>query len=429
MKEILQESETLFKGIEKLIKFYSKYQMFIPKEVNSIVEDIYQCMSTIPDIKEPKNMEELIQSELKRRLEGEAKNLEQRISSKHYDFDTIISMHGIPVEDIMALKPWLLANKESTMESVERLYNQKEIASYDLGLSADIPSIVRQAEGFSLSHIEKYYKKIGKLLEELTSVGSFLRDITIVPTNKARSYFDFLTKTLAIGIPAVCYAKEDRSLNIKEGELIRLFGHEGMGHALNYLISESSKLPYFLTKSSALITSTIESVAQFYENQIFEDIKSHPEVQKELGIYHNFNEIYQEAKDTFKLNTYTNMLFRYATIVLADKTLGEVRSSNTLKKKMEILSEFALDPFFPINFIESNKYNFDSQENLGYDLVSELRYCAKPVERALNEFEKQGIRYDEKGRSIIDATLLKGFWTPIGFVENAKIQAKNNSTK
>ncbi len=41
--------------------------------------------------------------------------------------------------------------------------------------------------------------------------------------------------------------------------------------------------------------------------------------------------------------------------------------------------------------------------------------------RALEEFKRQGIDYDSAGRSSIDEILLKGFWTPIGFVDNARV--------
>lgn len=59
-----------------------------------------------------------------------------------------------------------------------------------------------------------------------------------------------------------------------------------------------------------------------------------------------------------------------------------------------------------------------------YHLVEELIYCAQPLQRALAEFEKQGIRYGGEERSKIDLVLLNGFWTPKGFVDNARLRAK-----
>ena len=90
-----------------------------------------------------------------------------------------------------------------------------------------------------------------------------------------------------------------------------------------------------------------------------------------------------------------------------------------------MLSEVALNPTYPLYFVEQHRYNFDSQGNLNYQLVSELRYCARPVQRALEEFSKQGIKYEAEGRSKIDTTFLEGFWTPIGFVDNARLRAQD----
>ena len=140
---------------------------------------------------------------------------------------------------------------------------------------------------------------------------------------------------------------------------------------------------------------------------------------------HKFMEIYQEAKDFIQLQEYQSRLFQYAITVLADKELGQPQDPLTLRRKEELLSEVTLDPSFPLHFVEEHRYNFDSQGNLNPKLVSELRYCAQPVRKALDEFAKQGILYEGKGRSIIDATLLKGFWTPVGFVDNARLRAQN----
>ena len=56
--------------------------------------------------------------------------------------------------------------------------------------------------------------------------------------------------------------------------------------------------------------------------------------------------------------------------------------------------------------------------------MAELRYCARPVPRALEEFRKKGISYEGDGRNVIDSTLLNGFWTPAGFVDNARLRAE-----
>jgi hypothetical protein len=423
--DIVVASEGLLKKLDRMGKFGSKYNVFPYQEAARTVTEMKELADSIPDIESPENQDQLVQSELKRRLNGEALTLEQRITPRHYDFNTVISMYGIPESDISGLREWLVANKPKTQESIERLYQTKDIQNYELGLPADIPGVRRQAEEFAAVHIQKYHKRLGKLLQDLTQVGEFLRDISAVPTTEGRSYFHPITNTLAIGIPAICFTTEDGSLQIRERDLITLYGHEGMGHALNQVITKTNGLPYFLAKDTALTSATMESVAQFYQNVIFEDLKNSPETQKDLGIQHNFGEIYQESKDISQLQEYQLKLFQYAITVLADKSLGQPQDPATLGKKVDLLNEVTLDPTYPLHFVEQHRYSFDSQGNLNPQLVGELRYCAQPVQRALDEFAKQGVQYEGEGRSKIDATLLKGFWTPIGYVNNAKLKAQD----
>ncbi len=424
--DIITASEGLLKKIDSIAKFGSKYKIYPFQELTRTTAEMKELADTLPDIETPQNQDQLIQSELKRRLKGEILNLEQMINPKHYDFNTLISMYGIPQSDLDGLRGWLEENREKTQEAIERLYKTKEIQNYELGLPLDIPSVRRQSEEFATVHIQKYHKALGKLLQELTQVGEYLRDINAVPTTNGRSYFRPLTNTLAIGIPAICFTTEDGSLQIKERDLINLYGHEGMGHALNQIITNTNNLPYFLTKHTNLSTATMESVAQFYQNIIFDDLKNSPETQKDLGIKHNFEEIHQEAKDIHQLEEYQAKLSQYAITVLADKNLGTPQDTTTLQKKIDILKEVTIDPAYPLNIVERNRHSFDSQGNLNPQLVGELIYCAQPVQRALEEFAKQGITYEGKGRSIIDSTLLKGFWTPIGYVDNARIKAQNH---
>ena len=229
---------------------------------------------------------------------------------------------------------------------------------------------------------------------------------------------------MAIGISAICFQAEDGSLHVREGELIRIYGHEGMGHAVNWVLSKSDSLPYILSRDTVFTIATAESLAQYYQKIIFDDLKKSPQTQKELGIHHKFDEIYREHVDTNLLEEYKNKLSQYAITVMADKTLGKHDDELVIKKKMELLSQVAIDPNYPLKVINSYRNEFDTQGNLNWQIVSELRYCALPVQRGLEEFAKKGILYEGKGRSIIDETFLTGFWTPAGFVENARLAAE-----
>jgi hypothetical protein len=423
-KQKLEQAEGLLKKLERIDRFSTKYRITPSNEAGKLCREMYALAESFPDIQVPKNQDELLSSEAKRRMHGEASYLEQRLSGGLYDFHRVLDILGIPQGDIDALRPWLEENKDKTQEAVERLFHTKDIEGYELPLRADIPDVRRQSEEVAGAHVQKYHRTLGKFLQDLTNVGEFLRDINATSTTEERSYFSPLTNNLAISIPAICFSSEDGTLHIRDGELIRLYGHEGMGHALNRIVTQSNGLPYIFTKDSALTISTEESLAQFYENVLLEDLKRSPETQRKLGIEHMFDDIYQEAKDTEQLRDYQSRLFHYGIAVMANKSLGKSDDPETVRKKINVLNQVAIDKSYVSNLVHNNRYNIDPEGNLNSNLVSELRYCARPVPRTLEEFQKRGIHYEGEGRDLIDSTLLKGFWTPIGFVDNARLKAE-----
>lgn len=423
-EELVERAEVLLKRLGRASRFSAKFQVYPYQEAGRVLEEMRRLAEAIPDIPEPSSRDEVMKSELKRRVSGEATTLEHYLSGKPYDFDTVIASYGIPRSDITQLRGWLEDNKATTADSIDRLFHSTPVDSYELGLSADVPQVRRQAEEFAAVQIQKYHKMLGKLLQHLSKVGGYLRDINAVPTTSGRSYFHPLTTTLAIGIPAIVYATEDGILHLRERELIKLYGHEGMGHALNHVVTHTNGLPYFLTHKTSLTEATAESVAQFYQRVLFEDLKDSSDTQKELGIKHIFDEVYNEARDMARLEEYGLKLLQYGISLLADKSMGDPNDPEVMRRKIELLSEVTLDPNHPSRFVEQNKYGFDSHGNLNPHLVGELRYAAQPVQRALQEFAKPGITYDGSGRNKIDEILLKGFWTPLGFVDNARVSAQ-----
>ena len=131
---IVVASEGLLKKLDRMDKFGSKYNVFPYQEAARTMTEMKELANSIPDIESPENQDQLMQSELKRRLNGEALTLDQRITPRYYDFDTVISMYGIPESDINGLREWLVTNKLKTQESIEKLYQTKDIQNYKLGL-------------------------------------------------------------------------------------------------------------------------------------------------------------------------------------------------------------------------------------------------------------------------------------------------------
>ncbi len=427
MTDVIAKSERLLKQVEGAGRFSTRYEVYPYEKLRTTLAQMHELCDSIKSPECPQTRNELIMAELKRRMGIEALLLEQRIEGGVLDFNKVVSMFAIPTQDINGLKEWLCQHRSETIESINRLFDSVEVEQHELELQADIPAINRMAIEFGSLNISLYHLKIGKLLQRLTRIGEYIRDIRAVPTTQERSYFRGLTNTLAVSIPGICYNTEDGSIHLRERELIRIYGHEGMGHALNHLLSKSNGLPYFLTADSLAVRATGESLAQFYQRIIFEDLKGDQKVQQELEIKHTFEEIHQEAMDISLLYDYKLRMFQYGITVLADKTLGKHDDPNVIQEKIKRLSEVSIFPEWPRGFVEGRRNSFDSQGNLDRQIVAELQYCAQPVQRGLEEFAKRGIKYEGEGRSLIDATFLKGYWTPVGFVDNARIAAATAS--
>lgn len=425
-RELVQEAEVLWQRSERASRFASRLNVYPMKEGLALVEELQKLGGLIPEKTAPDTEEHVLERELKRRLGGESLALDHHLSGRYYTFGDVVSLFGIPDEDLTGLRGWLKEHKPETELAIQRAYENTEVEGYQLPVPMDISSMASQAEGYCTTYINNYHEKLGKLFRQRTDVGEFLRDIRSVPTTNPRSYFDPQTHTLALGIPDICYMAEDRTLHIRERQLIRLFGHEGMGHGLNFVITQASNLPFFLQESSMATTASLESVAQYFERIIFDDLAHSPKTQKDLGVAQEFDEIYQEEKEIQLINEYQLRFFQYAITVLANTELGSPEDPQTIKRKIELLSELALYPAHAVSIVESNKDRFDSQGNLNPALVSELRYCAQPVRRVIDIFKEAGFEYEGENRSMTDMVLLRGFWTPIGMVENARVTARNN---
>lgn len=423
--DAIEQATPLFDRLEKVWKFESKYQVMPKGAIREAVEEMRVIAEGLPNLPLPSSNEEVLQAELKRRLIAESKNLEHGLNGKGYDFQSVVETYLIPKEDLDNLHPWLVANRQKTLESVERMFAHSAPSSYELDVPLDVPRMRVRAVEVVDDRIQHYHTTVGSLLERLTKIGEFLRDIRAVPTTRDRSYFSPLTKTLALSVPALCFLDESANLHIRDTEMIRLYGHEGMGHALNTILTQKGRVPSFLKRNSAVIAATAEGVAQFYEKQLITDLFENKETQRRLGIAHNFDGINQELRDTQQLGDYMRSLDQYAITVVADKTFGDPQDPKVIQAKIKRLAEVTLNPHYPYNVVQGSKDKFDSEGNLSAGWISELRYCAKPVSRALEEFKAAGIDYSGRGRSLIDKTILTGYWTPQGLVENARVVAQS----
>jgi hypothetical protein len=424
--EKLEHAEELFKKLEEIWKFDDEYCLLPFKSAQKLCDELNEFSMNSLNINVPKSQDEFFSLEANRRLNGERYNLEQKLKGKSYSFDEMLKILSVPLEDIDALKPWLEENMDKTNESLERLFYNGNIETDEVLLNLDISDNRMKSEKIAEKYIKKYHNILGKFLQNLTNVEDFFENIKATSTIVNCSYF--YNNQLAVSIPSICFSTKNRGLQVREKALIDTYGHEAMGHGLNEIVTKSSDLPYIFKYRNSLTVSTRESLAQFYENVLFDELHKSPQTQKELGIESIFDDMYKYARDERQVKEYRQKLLHYFIVVNADKSLGKHDDPKTIKKKIDIINEVAVNKKTILIFMDRNMHNFDSLGNINYNLVSELRYCARPVSRALEEFKKRGIPYEEgENRKIINSTFLKGFWTPAGFVDNARLKAEEIS--
>lgn len=420
-KEILADAQKIWDINTKTERFQGRFGIYPVAVGRKLAEDFYGLSDRINEVTNPTTLEEVYTAELKRRSLAEAVFLDHALSGRPYIFEDVINIYGIEPDDIQNLRPWLDKNRGPTLNAIERVFAEIEVREYELTLPLDRPGVRRQTEEYAQQRVSVYHRRLGRMFEQITGVGGFLRDITSVITIDPRSYFDLYTKTLAISIPAICYLTEDGLPQLRERELIRLFGHEGFGHGCNKIATEAAaSSPFFLKIVSGATMASLESVAQFYERQIFEDLKASVETQKTLEIRHLFDDIYREEIDTQLINQYKARFFQYGITVLADRSLGNPQDPAVVAKKTEILESVALYPRSAQELVESYKQYFDSEGNLYPQVVAELRYTAQPTQKVLDALKARGFTYQDH-RTKTDILLLQGYWTPIGLVQRAKV--------
>ena len=99
MKEVIRKSEELLRGLDHLDKFSRRFEIYPYNRAKEILEGMRILSEEIPYIESPQNKKELIQKELKTRLEKEASRLEFALSGKYYDFNEVVSQLLIPEDN------------------------------------------------------------------------------------------------------------------------------------------------------------------------------------------------------------------------------------------------------------------------------------------------------------------------------------------
>lgn len=429
LSTIFTEAEKLLATHQKIDRFASRYQVFPVTEAGHVLAGYRKLSEQIEHVPNPTSRRLHLGNELKRRLTSEATSLDFTLSGKRYSIQDVVRVLGIDQNDIDRLHPWLLENRDQTIEATQRLFNLSATDTYFLPVPMDIPDYARSAETSAKIAINNLHKILAPYYASKTEAGNFLQKIEAQPTTNWRSYFHTHLATLGLGIPEIIYVLPNGTFHVRYVNAIALYGHESLGHGLQKVLTEEADLPYFLKVpgSNATIAAE-EAVTQHYERTIFEDLRSPDaaKVLKDLDISHSYEEIYQEHGATKQIADFSLAFFQYAITILADKELGsDPQDKGTIDRKIAKLNEVALFPGISQQIVDQNRFKFDPEGNLDTSLVTELRYCSQVVSKALDIFSQRGVSYDDaRSRSRIDMAFLRGWYTPEGFLENATLSAK-----
>lgn len=422
--EPIKKAKDLMISVSNIWGYQREGGFFQEQEAREILDECRKLVGQLPDIVEPENTDELIQAELKRRLNGEIDYCLGNLEAKHLEINDILNLYAIPKGDFDRIEPWLKEHMNEVEQADKRLCKRYISRGRRFKVSLDVDEIRYEANKVAGNQIDNYWNAIKQLVKRYDK-EDILSNLTLKPTNANRSVYNSDFNVVYFAIPLICYALSHNEIKVDKIALIHHFGHEVIGHSLIFNISKNSRLPHFLQSESYITQATIESTGRFYGDMIFHDLEDSPEIQRQLGIEDNFIEIHEEADDVMLKKLYVKMLQLYTIKLLADKTISDTKNQQQAKlKKIAAIKRLSVDKGFAIrNFEKYNPY-CDSQGNPMPSILAELRYCADPVGRVLKIFGDNGIDYEGDGRNIIDQTLLTGFWTPIGLEQWARLVAK-----
>lgn len=357
--DLLVEARQLWGTREDIINFHQEYRFYPPTKTPEVAEGFLSFADKIPASSNSINRSDVYQNELKRRFHAEGERLERFSSGKRTTTDDVVKEFDIDPHDIQALRPWLLQHRPHVLNTMLDLFNAKRVTGHRLDIPLDIPQVSDAAIHAAARDLSNYHSKLGRLFEELSAAGGFLRDVN-----------------LAIFVGEICSYAPDRTFHTRRRELIELYGHEGEGHALQHIITQKAEIPFILKESGYSTAASMEAVAQFYQRVIFEDLRQAKDVQTQLDIAHVYEEIYMQQQASAAVKEYYSRLFRYAVNVLADKSLGDHNDPKVIEHRAGLIEDVALYPGYGRDKVEEHRYQYDSLGNLNPEITGELRYIA-----------------------------------------------------
>ena len=303
--DLIKEGVSLFQKIDQRDTHLSQYYSLKDnKGTREIIDSLTQLSDKIPEIEISKNIEEVYLKELKRLCIGGIQVLNEQVSPNISEPNTVIEHYSVKIEDIEKIKDWLLSNKEKVIQANSNQYEKYSNIKKSAVPMGD-PHLRHQAEALLLEYIEKI-KRVLLSHKELSSHFSDLFSNYLISTDSVnnRSHSDRIGKVALLSTSKFVFLSNAK-LDIELHWLLSIFGHEVLGHAANYKLTDDSDVPFYIKWGfSSLTASTRESVAEFFERQIFTYLKDCTKLSELFTENSTLEDVYNCFEDTSYLVEY-----------------------------------------------------------------------------------------------------------------------------
>lgn len=407
--EIDKQASDLLNKYNNILGIASTY-LVVPRQVIGTADDANRVKEKIRDIQKTKYLsgfEELALREIGRNLSNTEYDLRDLPKRSVMTAKNLIEAFSIPKEDLEYLEVWLKSNRNKIQDSVDM--KCEKVKRLDVDFSVPEHQNFADIEGKKL--VDNFFDATKEVSYRTSGID--LNGVKASPTRDEIAYYNDKEKAIRIGLPYIFFLEEGK-IKPKVTNLLKLFGHEGFGHARNFKLTEKANIPETIKKDIFWKTSTIESVAQYYSDVFIDYVKNNPDIQEKMGI-ENFKETYEE----FEKNKIFDKFFRdresYA-IYLISKKLPK-------KEIIKRLNEVSLNNLYSTVVLEKFASKSELRKSIKYNLV----YADRSVERSVNAIKKRfGEKWLQQNESEVDKTLLTGFWTPEGYKEMTKLFIEEN---
>jgi len=401
LKDLIQKGNKLYeKVLKREYHFDQPYSVIDLDYTKNLLSDFKNLYKELPKNENPRSLDELLVYELSKICRNQIDNLEDEFNPSIKTPDQVISMYEVGSEDLDKIKEWLRSNRENIVAA-----NLRQMDAYSSSRRSDValgsPQLRAVVESLILSYIEIFKKVLSQYFPDFPGIPQLLDTYVIsVESVNPRSYADKVAKAAYIGVARCCYML-DGKVNLIPEKLLSLFGHEVLGHCLNYINTDLSELPLFVKENIGPMSSASkESVADHFESLIFEFLNDNKQAADSMGFEEDFKKIYERYNDTRILTDYWNNLAMVGFWIMSHTKMDD------FDKQVKELLPYSIDIKWPANFVNRHRQDWNRSTGLLLPkVVSELRYSADPVKEMLAGVDK--VKEEE-----IEKLILIGNWTP-----------------